>query len=300
MRTLEFTNAHGFLEKTRAFLFNDEVAHNLILSGALALSKTHSKLSMPTALTFLAAVDDDNNVQGAALRTPQNRWIVSQTYNESALKKLAAEIDAKEKRLKSLRSLLAPLELQSHLIQSTREHFHRSHLNYMTASKLNSIAAASGLMRLALPKDLRLLTGWSRLSAVESHIDESPNEASAALQKYIDHRQLFVWEDSGCVVAMSAVGGFTPKTTRISQVYTTLKARGRGYGSTLVHRLTHRALTETGKKQCVLLADAANPTTKFIYEKLGFKTCATFTEFRRADLASVQPGSDPKLEASSH
>ena len=299
MRTLEFTDAHTFLERTRTFLFEDEVAHNLILSGALALTKTHSKSSSPKhPLTFLVAIDDRNKVAGAALRTPQHRWIVSQTPSDLALEKLAFEIEAKEKLRTSLRSLLAPVDLQGDLIESTRGQFHRSRLNYMTVSKLQSIVPAPGLMRLALPKDMRRLSEWSQLSARESHIDETPQEASVALQKYIDHRQLFVWEDGGRIVAMGAVGGFTPKTTRISQVYTTPNFRGRGYASTLVHRLTHRALNETGKTQCVLLADAANLTTQSIYEKLGYRTCATFTEFRRADSASLRLDNDLTPEVS--
>ncbi len=279
MKVLEFSDAHHFLERARDFLFRDEIAHNLILSSALALSKAHSKSpSVVRALTFLVAFNEKLTVEGVALRTPQNRWILSIATQDSA-EILAREIQKREDARMTLRSLMIPAERAHHF--SRFRHVGPAYsLNFMTVSKLKTIVGAPGMIRLAAAKDMKLLQAWSQLSAKESQFDESPEEAAEIILKYFDHRQLFVWENEGRLQAMAAVGGFTPKVTRISQVYTDAKARGRGYAATLVHRLSHRLLSEGSITTCALFADAKNFTTKHIYEKLGYRTAASFTELR--------------------
>lgn len=293
MRVIEFSEAHSFLEHAREFLFADEGAHNLILSSALALSKGQSR-STTRSLKFLACTEG-KKVQGAALRTPQDRWILSPAAPE-ILKPLLETIPSSEPRPSAIRNLMlpslsspatpeAPASLNLHL---------KGQLNFMSLTKLEAYAASAGLMRVAAPKDLKLLITWSQASAKESDIEESPKEASEIVQKYLEHRQLFVWEDEGRIKAMAAIGGFTPNSTRISQVYTDPKARGRGYATSLVHRLTHRQLAEAAvpkRAACVLMADAANPITKHVYEKLGYKTLFTYDELRPGSASAVESAS---------
>ena len=266
---IEFTDAHHFLERTRDFLYQNEVANNLLLSSALSLSRSHARTA------FLTAIEEGRAV-GAALRTPQERWIIAGSLPSAAL--LAEGVQRHSGR--NVRSLWLPASHVS-IFSETCGLASVSPLNFMTAKQLKPLKAASGLMRLALPKDLKTLVSWSQASAIETCLDESPREAAEIIPRYMDHRQLFVWENNGRVRAMAASGGFTPKSTRISQVYTDLRDRGQGYASALVHRLTHRLLSQSNHT-CVLLTDAENPTTKAIYEKLGYETLASYAELRRA------------------
>lgn len=269
MTVLEFSDAHHFLDRAGDTLLKSEVANNLLLSAALALSKRHARAR------FLA-VTNGNAVVAAALRTPQKRWMVA-GHDEVAATHLSSAIDA---RLDGARSLLFPVALASSFAM-LRDLKAASSLNFMSVSRLKPVAGAGGLVRSALPRDLKTLKHWSQASAQESGIDESPSEAADIIEKYLEHKQLFVWENDGGIKAMAATGGFTPRSVRISQVYTDPNERGRGYAATLVHRLSHRLLSDRPGSSCVLLADAKNLTTKHIYEKIGYATISTYAEHRR-------------------
>jgi predicted GNAT family acetyltransferase len=167
--------------------------------------------------------------------------------------------------------------------------------NFLTLKRLLAIEPSAGLLRAALPKDLKLLTTWSQKFAVEQSLDESPREAEESIQKYLDNRQLFVWENAGRITAMAAVGGFTPKSARVSMVYTDPRERGRGYASTLVHRLSHRILQDG--KTPVLFADASNAQTNHVYEKLGYRKLTVFTELR-APTSKSQDNDQTRASAS--
>jgi ribosomal protein S18 acetylase RimI-like enzyme len=257
-RVFEFTDAHSFLERARTFLFSDEIRHNLLLSSVLTLSKTFTRTP---SLVFLATD------QGAALRAPNKRWIISaETAGAAGL--LTERISRDP-----FRSVFMPSEHRQLVNGIATEQ------NFMTLKKLQPLEPSAGLLRTAQPKDFKQLTLWSQKFAVEQTLDESPSEAAESIQKYLDHRQLFVWENSASqITAMAAVGGFTPKSARVSMVYTDPKFRGNGFASTLVHRLSHRLLQDG--KTPVLFADAANAQTKHVYEKLGYRTLAQFTELR--------------------
>jgi predicted GNAT family acetyltransferase len=279
MRVLEFSDAHSFLERAREFLFNDEIRHNLLLSSVLTLSKTFHRAP---SLVFLATEG------GVALRAPNQRWILSTETEESA-SRLASRI------LQSpFRSLLVPAE---HAGVFPTAQTTTALQNFMSLSKLSRIEPSAGLLRLASnQKDLKLLVGWSRAFATEAGLDETPKEAEDSIVKYAAGKQLYVWENGGRPVAMAAIGGFTPRTARISMVYTDPAGRGKGHASTLVHRLSHKLLQDG--RSCVLFADAANMKTKSIYERLGYRTVTRFAELKslataRPAPASPRPGSDP-------
>ncbi len=269
MRVYEFTDAHSFLERARDFLFKDEIRHNLLLSSVLTLSKSFTKTP---SLLFLATD------QGAALRAPNKRWIVSaaSSTDAAALTSRIAQ-DA-------FRSVTLPSE-HAGLLNGVA-----SAQNFMTLKRLMPIEPSAGLLRAASSRDLKILTAWSQQFAIEQNLDESPREAEEAIQKYLDHRQLFVWENSASqVTAMTALGGFTPKSARVSMVYTDPQHRGRGFASTLVHRLSHRLLQDS--RTPVLFADATNAQTKHVYEKLGYRTLSQVTELRAQE--SKSRDSDP-------
>lgn len=278
MRVLEFTDAHTFLERAREFLFKDEIRHNLLLSSALTLSKSTPRLTTPSgtpSLTFLAT--EELNVNGAALRSPNHRWLVS-AENDQAAQILAREIACREARAETpLRSVLLPNNL-AETFEQEAELLPRSTQNLMRLSKLQPLDAAPGLLRFASTKDLKRLIEWSKSFANESGLDESQSEAEDVVRRYVERKQLFVWENGGRPVAMAAMGGFTPHVVRISMVYTDLEARGYGYASTLVHRVSHKLQQDA--KTCILFADAANLRTKYIYENLGYETTAQFTELK--------------------
>ena len=261
MRVDEFHDAHSFLERARRFLFKDEIRHNLLLSATLTLSKTSTR-----KILFLSAD------QGAALRAPNNRWILCADHLETA--------SALAEKVQDSRSVILPTEF-AHLFAG-----HGTEQNFMTLKRLSKLEPSAGLLRPAQTKDLKQVTTWSQQFALEQNLDESPKEAAESIQKYLDNKQLFVWENAQRLTAMAVVGGLTPKSGRLSMVYTDPAAREKGYASTLVHRLSHRLLQDG--RTPVLFADAANATTKHVYEKLGFKILTSFTELKTRGFKTLE------------
>jgi predicted GNAT family acetyltransferase len=201
---------------------------------------------------------------------------------DEATQNLAADISKREASAHvPLRSVMLPQERASTFAQDFRTPVAlnpRVTQNLMSVTKLNAVDPSEGLLRFALAKDLKLLTTWSQRFAEEAGLDESPHEAKDIIQKYFDAKQLFVWDDKGRATAMAAIGGFTPHAARISMVYTDPTLRGKGYASTLVHRVSHKIIQDG--KTSVLFADAANVQTNHIYGKLGYRTISQFTELK--------------------
>lgn len=297
MRALEYSDAPTFLERSREYLFSREVEHNLLLSSALTLTKTSSPRAQP--LAFIAAVDSNNVTRGAALRSPNRRWIISADDADVA-HFFGTEI---AKREPLARSLFVPSLVNSSLLAKFTETAKRELApsltqNLMRLDRAKPVEPAEGLMRFAQTKDLRKLVKWSHLFAKECGLDETPSEAEEVIRKYLLNKQLLVWEKGTEPLAMAAYGGKTPKSIRISMVYTDPLARARGYASTLVHRLSHKLLIE-GHGSCVLFSDASNRTANKIYEAIGYQTIAQFTELRAPVKAYRSLGNGPMEESSS-
>ena len=298
MRALEFSDAPTFLEFTRKFLFAREIEHNLLLSSALTLTRNGSP-RLPS-LMFLAVIDKNEAVQAVALRSPNRRWILSTTTDDSA-QFLGSEL---AKREPQTRSLFLPSNAASEFSTSFRRESgvdlaRTLDQNLMHLDRVKKLDPAEGLMRPAQPKDLRRLIRWSHEFAKECGLDESPSEAEEVIRKYLQTKQLFVWENGTNPIAMAAYGGLTPKSVRISMVYTDPLARARGYASTLVHRLSHRLLNE-GHAACVLFSDASNRSANKIYESVGYQTIAQFRELRSPDRAYRSPDNGLTVASSSH
>ena len=137
---------------------------------------------------------------------------------------------------------------------------------------------ASGLARVAKDKDLRQLLKWSRQFVEESGGDESERESEEVLRRYLEGRQLFIWEDAK-PVAMAGYGGVTPNGVRVNMVYTDPAFRGKGYAGSLVNVVSRRLLAD-GHRNCFLYVEANNIAANRIYEKIGYKTVGDFIEYR--------------------
>ncbi|MES2962857.1 MAG: GNAT family N-acetyltransferase [Bdellovibrionota bacterium] len=277
MQLQEFSNAASYLDRTRDLLFGQEIANNLLLSSAIALSK--GGIARVPSLSFFTVFRDDRPV--ASLLRSSNKRLILSTADESSATYLGEEIS---KRAHDLRGIFAPASIAEAFVEGLERGGgarpeKRLAQDLMILEKPTPIEAASGVFRAALRKDLSLLVTWAHAFADECGLDETSTETEEVVRKYLENRQLFVWDVGGRAVAMAAYGGITPKAARISMVYTDPSQRNRGFAGTLVHRLSHRLFDE-GLSACVLFVDAANPVSKHVYEKLGFKTIASFADYR--------------------
>jgi hypothetical protein len=88
--------------------------------------------------------------------------------------------------------------------------------------------------------------------------------------QHSERRGLGFWEDGGQGVSFAAYGNPTPHGIRIAPVYTPPEVRGRGYASACVAALS-QCLLDSGRQQCYLYTDLANPTSNKIYQAIGYR-----------------------------
>ncbi|HZL36475.1 MAG TPA: GNAT family N-acetyltransferase [Tepidisphaeraceae bacterium] len=129
-------------------------------------------------------------------------------------------------------------------------------------------APAPGAMRQCGPEDRLTLARLLGAFAAEINEPSAQDDLTWADQR-IAQRRIYFWED-GQPVAIAGFAGLTPNGVRINSVFTPREHRGRGYASNLVAHLSARLLEE-GRKFCFLNADAANPTSNRIYQRIGYR-----------------------------
>ena len=292
----EFSDARTFLDRSRGFLNENEDVNNLLISSALALSR--NGVPRLPQLAFFAAFRENGGASASRLEKPvatllqaPNKRLITSTAEPDVASFLGREL---AKRPTSFRGVFGPTRVATAFVESFAETSgQRPSLHFsqvlMKVEELQDVPPADGVFRLAQPRDISTLIQWSYEFARECQIDETQSETEEVTRRYVEAKQLFVWDLGGSKpVAMAAYGGLTPSSARISMVYTNKSARGKRYASTLVHRLTHRLLTN-GVTHCLLFADSKNTVSIHVYEKLGFRKVALFDDYRFTDGSQPQP-----------
>jgi predicted GNAT family acetyltransferase len=278
MHLVEVSNAAAFLNRSRQLLMAAEAENNLLLSSALTLARASAAGGTHRLSFFL--VEKNEIVLCAALNAGEKRLLLSTAGREPATF-MASEL---AKRKTPIKGVLGPsLEADAFCSQLHDRSLKPHH--YQRVLRLESLrpqTSAPGLCRAAKEKDLRLLLKWSEKFVDECDVDESREETKDVVRRYLEARQLFVWEDQQ-TVAMAGYGGITPNGVRVNMVYTDPSARARGYAGSLVQVLSHKLLSQSGRKFCYLFVDRANAPANKVYERLGFEQVGNFTDFRRVN-----------------
>jgi uncharacterized protein len=282
MHLIELSDAATFLQRSNALLMSQEARNNLLLSSALTLAKVSAGRS-PRLSFFI--VEQDGQTLCAALNSLERRLLLSTSTPEAAAfmgREFARQNTALKGVLGPSESTLSFCESFSAMaMQASRGH----HFTPKFAQKIlrldsidRALVLAPGLSRVAKEKDLKLLMKWSRQFVAECGLDETESETDEVVRRYLENRQLFVWEHNR-TVAMAGFGGITPNGVRVNMVYTDPASRGRGYAGSLVHILS-RKLLAGGHRYCFLFTDAANPSANRLYERIGYRHVGDFTEYR--------------------
>jgi predicted GNAT family acetyltransferase len=137
--------------------------------------------------------------------------------------------------------------------------------------------APDGSCRRAQGADLALVSQWQERFLVEVGLPvHLPDDET--LRLWLE--RLWLWEVDGVPVAMA---GHAPVVAtpsglvgRIGPVYTVPEARGRGIGAAITAVVSRELLAEGAT--VMLYADADNPTSNGVYERLGFRAVAEHLE----------------------
>jgi GNAT superfamily N-acetyltransferase len=136
-----------------------------------------------------------------------------------------------------------------------------------------------GVMRPARTQERDLILRWEMAFAVDAGLPPAERELDY-VTRFVDEGladgAFFVWETQGAAVATARLRPVGTIGARVSGVYTPDDQRGHGYASALTARLSQRVLSSG--LWCCLFADADNPLTNRIYQRIGYTRLATFAD----------------------
>lgn len=145
-------------------------------------------------------------------------------------------------------------------------------------------ANVPGAIRLTRAAERDLIVRWEMGFAVDAGLPAVEREADY-IARFVDEgladRSFFVWEVDGAPVATARLRPVGEIGARVSGVYTPDDQRGHGYASALTAALSQRVLASG--RWCCLFADADNPLTNRIYQRIGYAKVATFADIMFSD-----------------
>ena len=134
---------------------------------------------------------------------------------------------------------------------------------------------ARGALCAADPSERQTLADWMRAFALEAGV-LGGEQADQIVDAQLARESLVVWDDNGCV-SMVSLSPTVAGVTRFGPVYTPPEHRRRGYASSAVAAASRRALAR-GARSCALFTDLANPTSNKIYAGVGYRRFADWEE----------------------
>lgn len=274
LRVTKYDDAMAFHRDVEAFLVRDEARNNLML-GLLGTLVEQPHI-YPRFELWRVAVGTET--AAAALRTPPHLLVVSSTRDGGALDRLARAIAAEPGRLPGV--VAGDHEARVFSDSYCRE----TGLSCRTTmeqwiyrlGRVLDVPRPAGGPRSAELADLPWILNWLRAFHEESGSGSWDGEVArrrlASRLRGERGEGLWCWDDPEPVCLAGFVAA-TPNGVRIGPVYTPPSCRRRGYATALVAEVS-RAMLGRGNRFCFLYADAANPTSNAIYQRVGFRQVA--------------------------
>jgi uncharacterized protein len=276
MQIVKFNDAHKFYQQVENYLLNQEATHCLLIGLSKALSTSQSKNTRP----YLAIVENKQEITAIAIQIPPRQLLISQSTDLEAVKLLAKDIASDNQ---SLPGVMASQPEAKTFVQTWQSLTGQSFklkvaMQVHQLETVQPITKASGDLRLATESDRNLLVNWGKAFAQEALGDNSPeSEHQSWFDKHLKNNSLYVWQDQ-VAVSMAAFGGTTPNGVRVNAVYTPPEYRGKGYATSCVATISQYLLAQ-GYQYCFLFTDLANPTSNYIYRKIGYVPICELFQF---------------------
>ncbi len=273
-----FPNARDFLTQTQAALETNEAANNLILGLSLRVNHYLPPEQHPP---YFAAISDNDNLLLAAVMTPPRPLVlyIGRSDWREPLNLFIRQVALRQWPITGVTGYPPLAEIfAAAWARLTRTSYRVQIRNRLyELRRVEPTPPTSGRLRLATLADLDLITEWTFAFQTEALHRGDSVEAHEVTRYKIKDQDLYLWED-GQPVSMASQSRPTRNGICISLVYTPPEQRGRGYATACVAGLS-QFLLDSGRKFCVLFTDLANPTSNHIYQTIGYRPIADFTEY---------------------
>jgi len=270
-----YDSVGAFREDVLDLLMENEAENNILISR-LTEGSTNN-----TGDWLMATIVDNGSISLAALCSkPFNLLLYDAGGNRSsAVDELAREI---RRAGYSIPGVLAESGLARRFADAyCPKGKGRLHISMvaMTLHRLSTYEKAPGSFRELGERDMFYVPFWEHAFGEDCrvHVFSIP-EVTDRIKARLGKGTHFIWED-GNPVSQAVHGRSTPNGAIINMVYTPPHYRGRGYATSVVGELT-RKLLGRGKAFCALFADAENPISREIYNKLGYRDICTYDDIR--------------------
>ena len=268
MEVRRHTDPVAFERLVTPLLMADEARFNLELAvlGRLARGEVTDLEGEPVLLS----VHDENDLTGAAIRTPPWKLLVA-AVPTNAMPPLA---DAAPENVPSVLGSTEGTEVFADryaAIHGLTWRAQRSQGVYRLTTLVEPERTPPGTLRPAdADREPDLIHGWIAAFADEIRLPRTTRERDLAAAR---EGRVFLWDVGGEPTCLVGVGGHTPNGARVGPVYTPPGHRGRGYASAATAAVT-RNLLDQGRTYTFLYTDLGNPTSNKIYRALGYEQVA--------------------------
>lgn len=256
------------------FLIAREAEHNLFFGILSELKRNLHQFGEETP--YMAAVESNGAIIGAALRTPPANFHLSHQTDPAALRLLAEDAHDRFPTMSGTngRSDLAASFADIWATLTGQAYERTMAMRIYALEAVTSPADMTGTLRRATTDDRELLIDWMHGFHTDIGDLVDRERSAATVKRYLESgaalRGLYLWEINGQPVSMAGYAGPTPHGIRIGAVYTPPEHRRQGYASRVVAALSQHLLDQ-GRTFCFLYTDLANPTSNHIYQDIGYQ-----------------------------
>jgi uncharacterized protein len=287
MQLCKFDTIQAFWHNAQDYLLQHEAEHNLLLGISHTLLHYPDRYLDPPYLaiasscrvvTHQESAQTNGKIQAVAMRTPPYKLLLSKALGFNALALIAEDLQNDPEQLPGVSGLVAEVETFLQAWQTLTGQSFRQVMKMRThrLTQVESVATASGSLRLATESDRPLLIEW--YTAFASEIGELISlDAEKAVNTGLNQQSIYLWED-GIPVSWATAKQFLPTAARIGPVYTPPEHRCKGYATACVAALSQKLLDQ-GCDRCFLFTDLANPISNRIYAAIGYRPVCDWHDY---------------------
>lgn len=212
MKLTKFYDAAQYYQRVENYLLQHEAANCLILGMSKGLVGGEANSANQP---YMVVVEQDRSIITTAIQTPPRNLILAKPSDSQAIKLIAQDLVTNPRSLPGVIASKAEAESFINIWHDLTAQSHQLDvaMRVHRLSQMQSIAHATGKIRLAFESDRHLLIDWTQAFRQEAlRAAEDKSDSELWVERKLQKQSLYVWQDK-VPVSMAAYGGTTPNGT---------------------------------------------------------------------------------------